>query len=274
MSHYLSRLILASSLMLATPLAVFAPVAHAQFVPEFDLPSVPEHTAPVNIPPVEGNLAETASEADLRRLNDSGLPPQGSVITLDEFSNLDASGFEVPTEGGSETIAKVMKMLEPSVDTRIPETPTAAAQRINRLISAGRYDNALIEIAKLKRPAGNIANPTTDVQLIFLEARAYSGKGDRAKAIEIYRDMAYKYPELAEPWNNMAALQMQAGLAEQALESVKMALVIRPNYAIANHNIGLIYTQLANQSFSQARRQGVSAAADPARKTNDILHGR
>ena len=274
MSYYLSRLILASSLMVATPLTVFAPVAHAQFVPEFDLPTVPEHTVPVNIPPVEGNLAETASEADLRRLNDSGLPPQGSVITLDEFSNLDASGFEVPTEGGSETIAKVMKMLEPSVDTRIPETPTAAAQRINRLISAGRYDNALIEIAKLKRPAGNIANPTTDVQLIFLEARAYSGKGDRAKAIEIYREMAYKYPELAEPWNNMAALQMQAGLAEQALESVKMALVIRPNYAIANHNIGLIYTQLANQSFNQARRQGVSAAAEPARKTNDILHGR
>ena len=260
--------------MVATPLAVFAPVAHAQFVPEFDLPSVPEHTAPVNIPPVEGNLAETASEADLRRLNDSGLPPQGSVITLDEFSNLDASGFEVPTEGGSETVASVMKMLEPSVDTRIPETPTAAALRINRLISARRYDNALIEIAKLKRPAGNIASPTTDVQLIFLEARAYSGKGDLAKAIEIYRDMAYKYPELAEPWNNMAALQMQAGLAEQALESVKMALSIRPNYAIANHNIGLIYTQLANQSFNQARRQGVSAAAEPARKTNDILHGR
>ena len=274
MSPYFSRLILASSLIVATPLAVFTPVAHAQFIPEFDLPSVPEHTVPVNIPPVEGNVPETASETDLRQLNASGLPPEGNVITLDEFASMDASGFEIQREGGSETVANFMKMLEPSVDTRIPETPTAAALRINRLISARRYDNALIEIAKLKRPAGNIASPTTDVQLIFLEARAYSGKGDLAKAIEIYRDMAYKYPELAEPWNNMAALQMQAGLPEQALESVKMALAIRPNYAIANHNIGLIYTQLANQSFNQARRQGVSAAAEPARKTNDILHGR
>ena len=259
--------------MVATPLAVFAPVAHAQFVPEFDLPSVPENTVPVNIPPVEGNLPETASEADLRQLNSDGYVPKGSAIRIDELTSMDAAGFETPTEGGSQTVANFMKKLEPSVDTRIPESPTAAASRINRLINAGHFDSALIEIAKLKRPAGNIANPTTDVQLIFLEARAYAGKGDRAKALEIYRDMAYKYPELAEPWNNMAALQMQAGLAEQALESVKMALTIRPNYAIANHNIGLIYTQLANQSFNQARRQGVSAAAEPARKTNDILYG-
>ena len=273
MSYYLSRLILASSLMVATPLTVFAPVAHAQFVPEFDLPSVPEHTVPVNIPPVEGNLAETASEADLRRLTTDNAFPTAVSITPITSTPQHITGFEAPPEGGSETIANVMKMLEPSVDTRIPESPTAAASRINRLIGGGHFDSALIEIAKLKRPAGNIANPTTDVQLIFLEARAYSGKGDRAKAIEIYREMAYKYPELAEPWNNMAALQMQAGLAEQALESVKMALVIRPNYAIANHNIGLIYTQLANQSFNQARRQGVSAAAEPARKTNDILYG-
>lgn len=260
--------------MVATPLAVLAPVAHAQFVPEFDLPSVPENAVPVNIPPVEGGLGETASEAELRQLTtDNVLAEPVSIGTITPNTQ-HITGFEPPPEGGSQTVANFMKKLEPSVDTRIPESPTAAASRINRLINSGHFDSALIEIAKLKRPAGNIANPTTDVQLIFLEARAYAGKGDRAKALEIYRDMAYKYPELAEPWNNMAALQMQAGLPEQALESVKMALAIRPNYAIANHNIGLIYTQLANQSFSQARRQGVSAAAEPARKTNDILHGR
>ena len=270
MNHYFSRLILATSLVSVGSLA------QAQFVPEFDLPTVPENTVgvPTGIPQAEGNLGQTTLEYEARQLGTMNLTPENNaIINTHDLGTLDAAGFEFRPEGGSETVANFMKMLEPSVDTSIPETPTQAALRINRLINAGHHDNALREIAKLKKSDGNIANPTTDVQLIFLEARAYAGKGDTAKAIGIYREMAYNYPELAEPWNNMAALQMKAGLPEQALESVKMALSIRPNYAIANHNIGLIYTQLANQSFNQARRQGVSAAAEPARKTNDILYG-
>lgn len=225
MSQYLSHLILGASLLVTSPMSL------AQFVPLTDLPSVPKHTIPVNIPATDTSVKATLTESEARQLR----------------------GFAVPTEKGSETIAHFMKKLEPRVDTSIPESRNQAALRINHLINTGKYQVVLSEINKLKRPDGNIATPSTDVQLLFLEARTYAAMGDRNEALDIYRKMAYRYPELAEPWNNMAVLQFEAGLAEQALESIKMALAIRPNYAIANQNIGLIYTQLAKQSFNQAR---------------------
>lgn len=232
MSQHFSRLILALSFASAPSLAL------AQFIPLNDLPAVPENTIPASIQSIP------ASETGV---------PFTSVQDQAQY----VTGFDTPPEGGSETVANFLKKLEPSVDTRIPESPTQAAQRINGLITAGHFDSALKEISKLKRSDGHIGSPSTDVQLMFLEARALAGKGERAKALEIYRTMAYHYPELPEPWNNMAVLQMQAGLPEQALESVKMALSIRPNYGIANKNLALIYSQLAEQSLNQARRQGV-----------------
>ncbi|MDY3330739.1 MAG: tetratricopeptide repeat protein [Pelistega sp.] len=219
-------------------------MATAQFVPLSELPAVPD-----TIPGESG---------------------QSTVNPVDNSQYV--TGFEPPPEGGSETVANFLKKLEPSVDTRIPESATQAAARINRLIEQGHYDSALREIAKLKKGDNKFASPGTDVQLLFLEGRAYAAKGDAAKAVNIYREMTFNYPELAEPWNNLAVVQMKFGSLDEALTSLQTALTIRPSYAIANQNIGLIYALLAKQSFDKAASQGAKGARAHAQQLQQFLN--
>lgn len=155
----------------------------------------------------------------------------------------------VQDQGGSETFANFLTHLTPSVDTRIPESPTQAAHRINHLINTGQHDKALIELATLQRDDTHRLG--IDVQLLFLEGRAYAAKGDLSKALSIYHRMTLNYPELAEPWNNMAILQMQAGSLDDALNSLQTALAIKPNYVAAEKNLAIVYMKLAQESFAK-----------------------
>lgn len=226
---------------------LFTPtIVTAQFVPLSELPTVPDA-----IPGESG---------------------QGEIHPINNAQYV--TGFEPPPEGGSETVANILKKLEPSVDTRIPETAAQAALRINRLIEQGHVDSALREITKLKTKTDKLSNPGTDVQLRFLEARAYAAKGEGKKALSIYREMTFNYPELAEPWNNMAVIQMKAGSLDEALSSLQTALSIHPNYAIANQNIGLIYTLLAKQAFDKAASQGAKGASANAQQLQQFLNGK
>lgn len=221
-------------------------IALAQFVPLTELPTVPDAI------PSESHT-ETSSGTD------------NSQYTFEAEST---------PEGGSETVANFLKLLEPSVDTRIPETASQAASRINQLINQQRYDYALKEITERRKTTDALTQPGVDVQLLFLEARALAAKGNITKALEIYRKMTFNYPELAEPWNNMAVLQLQAGSLEEALHSLQTALAIRPSYAIANRNIGLIYTYLAKRSFEKAANQGLKSAHSQAQRLQQFLENR
>ncbi|NEN75915.1 hypothetical protein F9B74_06185 [Pelistega sp. NLN82] len=223
------------TLLLGTGLLLSHSIATAQFVP----PSTP--------------LSENATIFDTEDTSVTGITTTSA-------------------EGGSETVANILKHLEPSIDTSIPETHSQAAERIKQLIHAGKYDIALREIDKFT--INHQYTDGTDVQLLFLKARAYAAKGDINKAITIYNEMTFNYPELAEPWNNKAALQMKLGSFDEALESLKMALAIRPNYTIANQNIGLIYTALAKRSFNQAANNGSKSAQQKAEKLQQFLDGK
>ena len=179
----------------------------------------------------------------------------------------------IKPDGGWQALADVLKKLEPSVDTSLPETPVQASLRINQLIASGKFQQALNEIEKKQPTVSYMEQPGTDVQLRFLRARALTGLGRTTEAINDYLDMTSKYPELAEPWNNMATLQLQAGLLDQAYQSLKMAVGINPKYGIAHRNLGLVQLIMANHSFDQAVQNGVAGAAKQAAATKQIING-
>ena len=85
-------------------------------------------------------------------------------------------------------LANLLQKLEPKVDTSLPETRSQLSNRINALINAGRYQAALDEINKVFSSTGYIESPGEDVQLRFLEARAYSGLGQSQQALARYKD--------------------------------------------------------------------------------------
>ncbi|WEE00958.1 tetratricopeptide repeat protein [Taylorella equigenitalis] len=177
-------------------------------------------------------------------------------------------------EGGSETVAKFFDVFTPAVDTSIPENRTQLAQRINSLISAGHLDEALKEVKKNQKEDLIHIDPQIDVQLLFLEARIYQAKGNIKVALETYRNMTNNYPELAEPWNNMAVIQLRLGLIEEAKDSLEQAIAINPDYGLAHKNLGYVYMVKSREHFQKAGSLGVSGASAHSKKLDSLIKGK
>ena len=76
-----------------------------------------------------------------------------------------------PKELGWDGLAKVLDAISPSVDTRVPLTPSEVTTRIEGLIRVNRLPEALVEVEKRLVVEANRATPGTDVQLMFMQAR-------------------------------------------------------------------------------------------------------
>ncbi len=200
--------------------------------------------------------------------NNFGVPDGGTNTPLLLDSRKDND-----TDGGWQGLANFLKKLEPSVDTSLPETRTQLSNRINSLINAKQYQGALDEIAQVFSSTGYIENPGEDVQLRFLEARAYDGLGQYQQALEHYMDLISKYPELPEPYNNLAAMQMRLGLLDEAYESLTMAVTLRPNYGIAQRNLGMVHLLKAENSLNIAAKQRIDGANKEVQGIRQILQG-
>ena len=71
-------------------------------------------------------------------------------------------------------------------------------------------------------------------------------------AIKVFTEITHFYPELPEPYNNLAVLYAKQNQLERAKIALEMAIQTHPNYATAYENLGDIYIQLANQAYNQA----------------------
>ena len=118
--------------------------------------------------------------------------------------------------------------------------------QITRLAQQGRTDEAL---AKARE---HLEREPQDVQMRFIQSNllAQSGRTDEAEAalVQLTRD----YPELAEPYNNLAVLHAANGHLEKAREALETALRLDPGYATARENLGDVYLRLAASAYEQA----------------------
>lgn len=174
-------------------------------------------------------------------------------------------------ERGWQGLAQALEVLAPKVDTSLPLSNAQVSERIAQLLAQGKNEQALQAIENQAAARNTTLEPGTDVQLLFLKARALSGLQQHNEAIRIYQDMTSFYPELPEPWNNLAAEYMLQDKLEMALDSLQMALVADPSYTLARSNMGEIQLMLANQSFYAASQAGSSRARARAQQTLRIL---
>lgn len=117
---------------------------------------------------------------------------------------------------------------------------------VNRLNSAGQFTQALA-----KAEAYLVTKPK-DPQMLFLKGVAETQAGKPDEAIATFSQLTGEYPELPEPYNNLAALYAKQGQLDKARAALEMAIRINPAYAIAHENLGDVYARLANQSYSRA----------------------
>lgn len=201
--------------------------------------------------------------------------PMGSVpaVNSKQAPSVNDPLLELPAEQerGWKGLAHALDILAPKVDTSEPLGAAQVADRITLLLAQGKNEQALAAIENQMAARQRLTEPGTDVQLLFLKARALSALSRHADAIDIYQDMTNYYPELPEPWNNLAAEYIAQGKLDMALDALQMALVADPTYTLARSNMGEVQLLLANESYQQAASSGSSRARNRAQQTLKIL---
>ena len=125
---------------------------------------------------------------------------------------------------------------------------------ITQLIKAGKPADAL---AKVEQRLA--ANPR-DAQLRFLRGVAQADSGKAADAIATFTKLTEEYPELPEPYNNLAVLYANQNQLDKARTALEMAIRTNPSYATAHENLGDIYAKLASQAYNKALQLDAGSA--------------
>ena len=117
---------------------------------------------------------------------------------------------------------------------------------VNRLLRAGQYAEALgkADQALAARPK--------DAQLRFLKGVIQSESGKTADAVITFTQLTEDFPEVPEPYNNLAVLYAGQGQFDRARVALEMAIRTNPSYATAHENLGDVYAKLASQAYSKA----------------------
>jgi tetratricopeptide (TPR) repeat protein len=76
--------------------------------------------------------------------------------------------------------------------------------------------------------------------------------GRPADAIAVFTKLTEDYPELPEPYNNLAVLYAQQKQYDKARTALEMAIRTHPSYSIAHENLGDVYAKLASQAYDKA----------------------
>jgi tetratricopeptide (TPR) repeat protein len=88
---------------------------------------------------------------------------------------------------------------------------------------------------------------------MFQHARALALSGQTQKAKAIYIDLTERFPELIQPWNNLAVLYANEGNIVKAKEALQTALLGNPNNANAKYNLAKIQQAVADAAKKQTQ---------------------
>src|SRR5208282_3977825 len=116
----------------------------------------------------------------------------------------------------------------------------------SRLIGEGEYAPALAKIDSV------LATDAKNPQARFLKGVVQTDQSETDAAIATFQALNEDYPELPEPYNNLAVIWAKKGQYDKARKALEIALVTRPDYAIAHENLGDIYVRLAGAEYDRA----------------------
>ncbi|MDB5871061.1 MAG: hypothetical protein JWQ07_503 [Ramlibacter sp.] len=117
---------------------------------------------------------------------------------------------------------------------------------VTQLMRSGKHSEALV------RADQYLAAKPRDPQMRFLKGVVLTEAGRTADAIATFTKLTEDYPELPEPYNNLAVLYAGQGQFDKARAALELAVRTNPGYATAHENLGDVYAKLAGQSYSKA----------------------
>ena len=117
---------------------------------------------------------------------------------------------------------------------------------VAQLVRASQFSQAMTRVDSY------LATKPGDPQMRFLKAVILRHQGKAAEAMTTLTELTQDYPELPEPYNNLAVLYASQGQYDQARQALEMAIRTNRSYATAHENLGDVYARLASQAYNEA----------------------
>ena len=128
---------------------------------------------------------------------------------------------------------------------------------VSKLMRSGKLAEAMA-----KAESYLSTNPR-DPQMRFLKGVIQRDSGKQTEAIVTFAKLSEDYPELPEPYNNLAVLYAGQSQFDKARAALEMAIRTNPSYATAHENLGDVYAKLASQAYNKALQLDSANAAVP-----------
>lgn len=123
---------------------------------------------------------------------------------------------------------------------------STAVTEVNQLMAQGK----LTEAAALAR--AHLSRNGNDVHMRFLQGVIATEQQKYDLAIEIFGALTRDFPNLPEPYNNLAVLYATQGQMQKAAQTLEQATRVNPGYATAYENLGDLYARMAGNAYAQA----------------------
>ena len=152
--------------------------------------------------------------------------------------------FPLPMSGSIHHLLRslvVAALLATSLAARADEVA-----EVQRLYYAGQADAARTRADEF------LAAHPKDAPMRFIKGVMLADAKRNDEAIALFQKISEDYPDLAEPYNNLAVLYASAGDYGKARSTLELALRTNPSYATAHENLGDVYAALAAQSYARA----------------------
>lgn len=128
---------------------------------------------------------------------------------------------------------------------------------VSRLAKAKQFLEALAKADQF------LAAKPRDPQMRFIKGVVQSEMGTVGEAANTFTHLTEDFPELPEPYNNLAVIYANNGQFDKARAALEMAIRTNPSYSTAHENLGDIYAKLASQAYAKALQLDTSNAAVP-----------
>ena len=129
---------------------------------------------------------------------------------------------------------------------------------VGRLMKANQFPEAMAKAEQY------LVGKPRDPQMRFLKGVIQTETGKAGDAITTFSKITEDYPELPEPYNNLAVLYAGQSQFDKARAALEMAIRTNPSYATAHENLGDVYARLASQAYSKALQlDGANAGVQP-----------
>jgi tetratricopeptide (TPR) repeat protein len=126
---------------------------------------------------------------------------------------------------------------------------------VSQLARNGKFSEALAKADQY------LAVKPRDPQMRFIKGVVQRDSGKTSEAIATFTRLTEDYPELPEPYNNLAVLYAGQSQFDKARTALEMAIRTNPSYTTAHENLGDVYAKLASQAYGKALQLDASNSA-------------